>query len=83
MEYPYITMLHKYKDQLIMEVCDENKNYRVIIKKDNLFDGFSILSQPYKKTEKKRLLSVYDLHRYNYIELHTNIQLIKVLNSSW
>ena len=54
MEYPYITMLHKHKDQLIMEICDENKNYRVIIKKDNLFDGFIILSQPYKKTEKKK-----------------------------
>ena len=83
MEYPYITMIRKYKEQLIMEICDENKNYRVIIEKDNLFDGFSILSQPYKKTEKKRILSVYDLHKLNYIELHTNIQLIRVLNNSW
>ena len=76
-------MIHKYKEQLIMEICDENKNYRVIIEKDNLFDGFSILSQPYKKTEKKRIFSVYDLHKLNYIELHTNIQLIRVLNNSW
>lgn len=83
MEYPYITMIRKYKEQLIMEICDENKNYRVIIEKDNLFDGFSILSQPYKKTEKKRILSVYDLHKLNYIELHTNIQLVRVLNNSW
>ena len=82
MEYPYITMIRKYKEQLIMEICDENKNYRVIIEKDNLFDGFSILSQPYKKTEKKRILSVYDLHKLNYIELHTNIQLVRVLNNS-
>lgn len=82
MEYPYITMINKHNDQLIMEICNEKNNYRIIIKKDNLFDGYSILSQQYKKTEKNKILSVYDLFRYNYIELETNIQLIKLLNNS-
>ena len=82
MKYPYITMLNKHNDQLIMEICNEKNNYRIIIKKDNLFDWYSILSQKYKKTEKSKLLSVYDLFRYNYIEFETNLELIKLLNNS-
>ena len=82
MKYPYITMLNKHNDQLIMEICNEKNNYRIIIKKDNLFDGYSILSQKYKKTEKNKLLSVYDLFRFNYIEFETNLELIKLLNNS-
>ena len=82
MKYPYITMLNKHNDQLIMEICNEKNNYRIIIKRDNLFDGYSILSQKYKKTEKNKLLSVYDLFRFNYIEFETNLELIKLLNNS-
>ena len=33
MEYPYITMIKKHNSQLIMEVCNESSNYRIIIKK--------------------------------------------------
>ena len=82
MKYPYITMLNKHNDQLIMEICNEKNNYRIIIKKDNLFDGYSILSQKYKKTEKNKIISVYDLFRFNYIEFETNLELIKLLNNS-
>ena len=45
MEYPYVTMIKKYKEQLILEICNEFNNYRVIIKKDNLFDSTLILKQ--------------------------------------
>ncbi len=82
MKYPYITMLNKHNDQLIMEICNEKNNYRIIIKRDNLFDGYSILSQKYKKTEKNKIISVYDLFRFNYIEFETNLELIKLLNNS-
>ena len=82
MKYPYITMLNKHNDQLIMEICNEKNNYRIIIKKNNLFGGYSILSQKYKKNEKNKLLSVYDLYRFNYIEFETNLELIKLLNNS-
>ena len=33
MEYPYITMIKKYNSQIIMEICNEFFNYRIIIKK--------------------------------------------------
>ena len=36
-DYPYITMIRKHNDQLILEICDIYINYRVIIKEDNLF----------------------------------------------
>tara|TARA_B100001094_G_C18074003_1_gene741627 strand:- start:373 stop:606 length:234 start_codon:yes stop_codon:yes gene_type:complete len=75
-------MLNKHNDQLIMEICNEKNNYRIIIKRDNLFDGYSILSQKYKKTEKNKIISVYDLFRFNYIEFETNLELIKLLNNS-
>ncbi len=80
MEYPYITMIKKYNSQLIMEVCNELSNYRIIIKKNSLFDYYEINSQKYKKTEGYRILSVYELHKYNFLDLETNLRLIKVLN---
>ena len=52
MIYPYITNLNKFKDQIILEICNENFNYRVILKPEYLFDDdFVILSQKYTKTE--------------------------------
>ena len=81
MEYPYITMIRKYNDQLILEICDIYNNYRVIIKNDNLFDETIILKQKYTKTEKQKIISIYDLFRFNYIDLETNIKLIKEINN--
>ena len=81
MEYPYITMLRKYNDQLILEICDLYNNYRVIIKKNNLFEESNIFKQKYTKTEKQKIISIYDLFRFNYIDLETNIKLIKAINN--
>ena len=81
MEYPYITMIRKYNDQLILEICDIYNNYRVIIKNDNLFDETIILKQKYTKTEKQKIISIYDLFRFNYIDLETNIKLIKEISN--
>jgi len=81
MKYPYVTMIKKYKEQLILEVCNEFNNYRVIIKKDNLFDSTLILKQKYAQTEKQKILSIYDLHKFNYIDFDTNIRLLKEINN--
>ncbi len=77
-------MLREYNDQLIMEITNILDNYRIIIKKDYLFDDYIILSQKYKNTntnENKILpISIYDLHKHKYIDLDTNMRLLKIVN---
>lgn len=80
-DYPYITMIRKHNDQLILEICDIYINYRVIIKEDNLFGETIILKQKYTKTEKQKIMSIPDLFRFNYIDLETNIKLIKEISN--
>ena len=48
MGYPYVKMLNIHKDQIVMEICCLETNYRVVIKNDNLFDGKIIYAQKYK-----------------------------------
>ena len=36
MTYPYVKNIIKYKSQLILEICNINNNYRVIIKPEYL-----------------------------------------------
>ena len=81
MKYPYVTMIKKYKKQIIMEICNEFNNYRIIIQKDNLFDTTLILKQKYAQTEKQKILSIYDLHKFNYIDFDTNLRLLKEINN--
>ena len=81
MKYPYITMINKHNGQIIMEICNVKNNYRVIIKKNNLFDELTISSQKYSKTEKQKIMSIFDLYKSNYIEFDTNLELIKILNT--
>ena len=81
MEYPYITMIQKYNSQLIMEICNKYSNYRIIIKKNSLFDDYEIKSQKYKKTEGNKVISIFDLHKYNLIDFNTNMRLINVINT--
>jgi len=81
MKYPYITMINKHNEQIIMEICNVKNNYRVIIKKNNLFDELTISSQKYSQTEKQKIMSIFDLYKSNYIEFDTNLELIKILNT--
>ena len=81
MEYPYITMIKKYNSQLIMEICNKYSNYRIIIKKNSLFDDYEINSQKYKKTEGNKVISIFDLHKLNLIDFNTNMRLINVINT--
>lgn len=80
MNYPYITMIKKYNEQLIMEICGEFNNFRVIIQKDNLFDSTLILKQKYTQTEKTKILSIFELYKFNYMDFETNLQLLREIN---
>ena len=81
MEYPYITMIKKYNLKIIMEICNEFFNYRIIIKKNSLFNDYEINSQKYQKTEGNKVISIFELHKYNYIDFNTNMKLITVVNT--
>ena len=81
MEYPYITMIKKYNSQIIMEICNEFFNYSIIIKKNSLFNDYEINSQKYQKTEGNKVISIFELHKYNYIDFNTNMKLITVVNT--
>ena len=37
-DYPYISMIKKYKSQYIIEGCGEHNNFKIIIHTDNLFE---------------------------------------------
>ena len=80
MGYPYVKMLNIHKEQIVMEICCLETNYRVVIKNDYLFDGKIIYAQKYKKTEGQKLLSIYELHKFNYIDFQTNMKLFNKLN---
>jgi len=77
MKYPYVTMIKKYNNQVIMEICGEFNNFRVIIQDDYLFDTTFISKQKYTQTEKPKILSIFDLYKFNYIDYETNLQLFK------
>ena len=79
MEYPYIKMINVHNGQIVMEICCKEENYRVIIKNDNLFDNKIIYSQKYQKSEGIKILSIYDLHKFNYIDFQTNMELFNKL----
>ena len=65
-----------------MEICGEFNNFRVIIQNDYLFDTTLILKQKYTQTEKPKILSIFDLYKFNYIDYETNLQLFKeVINN--
>ena len=81
MKYPYITMIKIYNKQVIMEICAEFNNFRVIIQNDYLFDTTFILKQKYTQTEKPKILSIFDLYKLNYIDFETNLQLFKEVNN--
>ena len=81
MKYPYVTSINTFKEQIILEICNINYNYRVILKPEYLFDDdFIILSQKYAKTEGKKKYSLYDLYKTNIIDFNTNLRLLRIVN---
>lgn len=80
MEYPYVKMIKFHNEQIVMEICCLENNYRVVIKNDNLFDNKMIYTQKYKKSEGTRIFSIYELHKFNFIDFKTNLELFNKLN---
>lgn len=74
-------MINVHNEQVVMEICCKNNNYRVVIKNDNLFDTKIIYAQQYKKSEGKRVLSIYELHKFNYIDFETILALFNKLHN--
>ena len=81
MVYPYIKNIVKYKSQIILEICNIDFNYRVIIKPEYLFDDdYIILSQKYTQKEGKKILSLFDLHKKNILDFNTNLRLFNIVS---
>jgi hypothetical protein len=74
-------MINKYNKKLLFEICIVFFNFRFIIKKYSLFDDYEINSQKYQKTEGDKVISIFDLYKYNYIDFNTNMKLITVVNT--
>ena len=80
--YPYITLLNKYNDQIIIEGCCENNNFKAIIKYDFLFDEENILFQKTAKNDNnEKKMTIFDLPKYN-INIDTCIKLYKLINNN-
>ena len=82
MTYPYVKNIIKYKSQLILEICNINNNYRVIIKPEYLFDDedYIILYQKYSQKEGEKILGLFDLYKKNILDFNTNIRLFKIVS---
>mgnify|MGYP001166669580 CR=1 FL=1 len=61
MNYPYITSFVKFKNQIILEGCCNTKNFKVLIKDDNLFDEIIIEYQYTSKNDKPKLMTFFEL----------------------
>ena len=81
MTYPYVKNMVKYKSQLILEICNINNNYRVIIKPEYLFDhDYIILYQKYPQKEGAKILGLFELLEKNILDLDTSLRLFKIIN---
>lgn len=74
--YPYITMIHKFKNQYIIEGCSLNHNFKIIIKNNYLFDENIIYIQKLNKNIRPKILSFTDLYIYYNIDLTTSMKLL-------
>ena len=82
MVYPYVKNIVKYKSQIILEICNVNYNYRIIIKPEkslNDDNNYVILHQKYNQKEGEILFSLFDLYKKNIIDFNTNLRLFKIV----
>ena len=73
--YPYITMIKQFKSQYIIEGCSLNNNFKIIIKKNNLFDDNTIDIQKSSKNIRPQVLSFIELSLYYDIDFTTSVTL--------
>ena len=68
-KYPFITMCidcdWEYNQQFIIEGCCENKNFKAILSKDNLFDEF-IMNVDYNEKNNLRpeLCNFFNINKF-------------------
>ena len=76
-DYPYISMIKKYKSQYIIEWCGENTNFKIIIHTDNLFEEEIIDIQKTAKNYRPCVLTFFDLHEFCDISFKTSMELYR------
>ena len=76
-DYPYISMIKKYKSQYIIEGCGEHNNFKIIIHTDNLFEEEIIDIQRCKKNYRPCVLTFFDLHEFCDISFSTSMELYR------
>lgn len=76
-DYPYISMIKKYKSQYIIEGCGEHTNFKIIIYTDNLFEEEIINIQRCKKNYRPRILSFFDLYILYDVSFTTSMELYR------
>lgn len=76
-DYPYISMIKKYKSQYIIEGCGEHNNFKVIIHTDNLFEEEFINIQKTAKNYRSCVLSFFDLYMLHDISFNTSMELYR------
>ena len=73
--YPYISMIKKFNNQYIIEGCSLNHNFKIIIKRNYLFEENTIDIQKSNKNIRPKILSFSDLYIYYNIDLTTSMKL--------
>tara|TARA_A100001015_G_scaffold183370_1_gene204020 strand:+ start:600 stop:821 length:222 start_codon:yes stop_codon:yes gene_type:complete len=68
-------MIQKFKNQYIIEGCSLNNNFKIIIKKNNLFDDNTINIQKSSKNFRPQILSFIELSLYYDIDFSTSVKL--------
>ena len=76
-DYPYISMIKKYKSQYIIEGCGEHNNFKIIIHTDNLFEEEIIDIQKTAKNYRPCVLSFFDLYILYDISFTTSMELYR------
>ena len=81
--YPYIKTLNIYNEQIILEICNVDSNYRIILKPEYLFDedDYMITSQKYVHREGKKICGLHELYKYNIVDFNTNLRLFRIVNT--
>ena len=62
MNYPYITMINQFNDQLLIEGCSSTNNFKIIVNYDYLFDEEKIEIQKTPKNYRSKILTFFELH---------------------
>ena len=77
--YPYITLLHKFNEQYIIEGCLEKNNFKIIIKKNDLFDSCDILYQFTNVNKKDKIYTLGELFQYKILDDVIVFKISKIL----